>query len=273
MSSSAAIALSDQEFARFRQLIHEIAGISLSDAKKPLVAGRLNKRLREFHLDSYGEYFRRLSQSPEELQTCVDLLTTNETYFFREPKHFDFLREHLEKPGLIPSGRPLRIWSGACSSGEEPYSIALLLADVLADKPWEILASDISQRVLDRARAGVYRVQDSEDIPRRMLVRHCFRGVGANEGNLLIDPALRRRVRFEQINLNNPLPEVGQFDVIFLRNVMIYFDGDTKRQVVKRLLSRLRPGGYFLISHSESLNGIDDTLKVVKPSIYRKPDA
>ena len=273
MSNATAITLSDREFAQFRQLIYDIAGISLSEAKKPLVAGRLSKRLREFELDSYGDYFRRLSKNPAELQTCVDLLTTNETYFFREPKHFDFLRERLSQPGLVPTGRPLRIWSGACSSGEEPYSIALLLADVLGEKPWEILASDISQRVLERARAGVYDLQDSENIPRRMLVRHCFRGVGANEGTLLIDPALRRRVRFEQINLNNPLPEVGLFDVIFLRNVMIYFDGDTKRQVVKRLLSRLRPGGYFLISHSESLNGIDDTLKVVKPSIYRNPDA
>lgn len=272
MSSSTAIALSDREFAQFRQLIHEIAGISLSEAKKPLVAGRLNKRVREFELTSYGEYFRKLSQNPAELQTCVDLLTTNETYFFREPKHFDFLREKLAQPGLIPSGRPLRIWSGACSSGEEPYSIALLLADVLGDRPWEILASDISQRVLDQARTGVYRLEDSEDIPRQMLVRHCYKGVGANDGRLLISPALRKRVRFEQINLNNPLPEVGQFDVIFLRNVMIYFDGDTKRQVVKRLVSRLKPGGYFLISHSESLNGVDDTLKVVKPSIYRKPD-
>lgn len=271
--SSTTVALSDREFDQFRQLIHDIAGISLSDAKKPLVAGRLSKRLREFELDSYGDYFRRLNQSPAELQHCVDLLTTNETYFFREPKHFDFLRERLGQPGLIPSGRPLRIWSGACSSGEEPYSIALLLADVLGERPWEILASDISQRVLDRARAGVYRLEDSEDIPRQMRVQHCFRGVGANEGSMLICPSIRRRIRFEQINLNNPLPETGLFDVIFLRNVMIYFNGDTKRQVVKRLLSRLRPGGYFLISHSESLNGIDDTLKVVKPSIYRKPDA
>ncbi|MGP0173015.1 CheR family methyltransferase [Pseudomonas sp. NCHU5208] len=273
MSGATTISLSDREFAQFRQLIYDIAGISLSETKKPLVAGRLSRRLREFELDSYGDYLRLLNQSPAELQICVDLLTTNETYFFREPKHFDFLRERLSEPGFVPSGRPLRIWSGACSSGEEPYSIALLLADVLGDKPWEILASDISQRVLERARAGVYDLQDSENIPRHMLVRHCLRGVGANEGTLLIDPALRRRVRFEQINLNNTLPETGQFDVIFLRNVMIYFDGDTKRQVVKRLTSRLRPGGYFIISHSESLNGIDDRLKAVKPSIYRNPDA
>ncbi|VXC96540.1 Chemotaxis protein methyltransferase 2 [Pseudomonas sp. 8Z] len=271
--SSTSIALSDREFAQFRQLLYNITGISLSDAKKPLVAGRLGKRLYAYELDSYSEYLRHISQSPAELQTCVDLLTTNETYFFREPKHFDFLRERLSQPGLIPSGRPLRIWSGACSSGEEPYSIALLLADVLGDRPWEILASDISQRVLERARTGVYRLEDSQDIPRQMRISHCFRGVDGNAGNMLICPTIRRRIRFEQINLNNALPETGQFDVIFLRNVMIYFNSETKRHVVKRLLSRLRPGGYFLISHSESLNGIDDTLNIVKPSIYRKPDA
>jgi chemotaxis protein methyltransferase CheR len=266
-------ALSDQEFAQFRRLIHEIAGIHLSDAKKPLVAGRLNKRLRSFGMANYGAYFKHLSKDAAELQTCVDLLTTNETYFFREPKHFDFLREQLGKPGAIPSGRPLRIWSGACSSGEEPYTLALLLADTLGERPWEILASDISQRILERARTGVYDLEDSQNIPRHLLVKHCLRGVDENQGRMMIAPALRKRIRFEQINLNTALPDHGQFDTIFLRNVMIYFNAETKRQVIQRLIKHLRPGGYFFISHSESLNGVDDTLKLVKPSIYRKPNA
>ncbi|SDF84903.1 protein-glutamate O-methyltransferase CheR [Pseudomonas seleniipraecipitans] len=272
MRDTAQAALTDREFGQFRQMIHEIAGIHLSDAKKPLVAGRLNKRLRTFGLASYGDYFKRLGADAAELQTCVDLLTTNETYFFREPKHFDFLRELLQKPGTIPSGRPLRVWSGACSSGEEPYTLALLLAERLGDRPWDILASDISQRILTQARGGVYDLEDSQNIPRHLLVKHCLRGVDDNQGRMMIAPSLRQRIRFEQINLNSALPDLGLFDVIFLRNVMIYFDADTKRQVVARLIKHLRPGGHFFISHSESLNGVNDTLKIVKPSIYRKPD-
>nr|WP_313405268.1 protein-glutamate O-methyltransferase CheR [Pseudomonas sp.] len=272
MHASAPAALTDQEFGQFRRLLHEIAGIHLSDAKKPLVAGRLNKRLRSFAIASYGEYFKRLGKDAQELQICIDLLTTNETFFFREPKHFDFLRERLSRPGFVPKGRPLRIWSGACSSGEEPYTIALLLADVLGDRPWEILASDISHRVLERARTGVYALEDRDDIPRNLVIKHCLRGVGENEGRMMITPALRQRIRFAQINLNAPIPDVGLFDTIFLRNVMIYFDAETKRRVVERLLRHLRPGGYFIISHSESLNGVNDTLEVIKPSIYRKPN-
>ncbi|MBU1329617.1 MAG: protein-glutamate O-methyltransferase CheR [Gammaproteobacteria bacterium] len=265
-------ALSDREFEQFQRLIHQIAGIHLSDAKKPLVAGRLSKRLRSLGMASYGEYFKRLSKDTAELQTCVDLLTTNETYFFREPKHFDFLREQLSKPGAIPNGRPLRIWSGACSSGEEPYTLALLLADILGERPWEILASDISQRILDRARTGVYDLEDGQNIPRHLLIKHCLRGIDDNVGRMMVAPALRKRIRFEQINLNTALPDHGLFDTIFLRNVMIYFNAETKRQVVSRLIKHLRPGGYFFVSHSESLNGVDDTLKLVKPSIYRKPN-
>ena len=273
MPLSNQVTLSDSEFSQFRQLIHDIAGINLSEAKKPLVAGRLSKRLRTLGIAAYGEYFRLVGKDATELQTCVDLLTTNETYFFREPKHFDFLRELLQKPGTIPSGRPLRIWSGACSSGEEPYTLALLLAERLGERPWEILASDISQRILSQARNGVYDLEDGQSIPRHLLVKYCLRGVDDNQGRMMIAPALRQRVRFAQINLNNALPDVGLFEVIFLRNVMIYFDADTKRQVVARLLKHLRPGGHFIISHSESLNGITDTLKAVKPSIYQKPDA
>ena len=271
MHESTHSALSDREFGQFRQLIHEIAGIHLSDAKKPLVAGRLNKRLRTFGMASYGDYFKRLGKDAAELQTCVDLLTTNETYFFREPKHFDFLRELLHKPGAIPSGRPLRVWSGACSSGEEPYTLALLLAERLGERPWEILASDISQRILAQARSGVYDLEDSRNIPRHLLVKYCLRGVDDNQGRMMIVPSLRQRIRFEQINLNSALPDLGLFDVIFLRNVMIYFNGDTKRQVVARVLGAVKPGGHFFIGHSESLNDVSTAVEQLAPSIYRKP--
>lgn len=270
-STSISSALDDHEFKLFRNLIHKLAGISLSDAKKPLVAGRLSKRLRQLELVSYSEYFGRVQRDSEELQVVIDLLTTNETYFFREPRHFDFLRQQI-LPGCIGRG-PLRIWSGACSSGEEPYTIAMLLAEHLGQRPWEIVASDLSQRVLSQAATGLYKMEDAEGIPGTLLRKHCLRGVGRQEGAFMINPALRERISFRQINLNHALPNIGQFDVIFLRNVMIYFDLTTKQQVLKRILPLLRPGGHFIISHSENLNGVTDALKSVQPSIYRKPDA
>lgn len=263
--------LSDPEFRLFRDLMYKLAGISLSDAKKQLVAGRLARRLRQLELESYGDYFKRLQKDSGEMQTAVDLLTTNETYFFREPKHFDFLRAHA-LPGL-KSGGTVRVWSGACSSGEEPYTIAMVMAEVLGGRPWEIVASDLSSRVLEKAKEGRYTMEDAEGIPRPLLAKYCLKGVGSQEGSFMVKPALRGRITFRQINLNVALPDLGQFDVIFLRNVMIYFDLETKRQVIRRLLPLLRPGGYFMLSHSENLNGISDALKTVQPSIYRKPDA
>lgn len=264
-----ALALSDSEFVQFQQLIHRIAGISMSPAKKALVAGRLAKRLKHHGLESFGDYFRLITARQDELQTAVDLLTTNETHFFREPRHFDLLRERIlpEHPG----GRPFRVWSAASSSGEEPYTLAMVLAETLGDAAWEVLGSDLSTRVLDQARSGQYRMERAGEIPERHLKTWCLKGVGSQAGTLLIDPALRRRVNFRQINLVEPLPNVGEFDAIFLRNVMIYFQPETKRRVVSQLLSRLRRGGWFFVGHSESLNGLADGLQGVAPSVYRKP--
>ncbi|MDP9528846.1 CheR family methyltransferase [Pseudomonas protegens] len=261
--------LSDIEFQQFRVMIRDVAGISMSDAKKPLVSGRLAKRLQFFNLSSYGGYYRLLMKDKAELQVAVDLLTTNETYFFREPKHFDFLQQEVFPK--LRGNAAVRIWSGACSSGEEPYTLAMVLSSSLGTRPWEILASDISSRVLDKARAGRYPLDATKGIPQALLKRFCLKGVGSNHGIFIIEPSLASRISFMPINLNNPLPAVGLFDVIFLRNVMIYFDNQTKTQVVQRLLGHLRPGGYFVISHSESLNGITEELQLVRPSIYRKP--
>lgn len=267
-----ALNLSNREFQQFRDMIHEVAGIAMSESKRQLIAGRLNKRLKHFALNSYGDYYRLLMKDKVELQNAIDLLTTNETYFFREPKHFEFLREHLAGE-LKRGGQPLRIWSAACSSGEEPYTLALLLADCLGSRPWEIVASDISTRILEKARSGIYPLDEACGIPQDLLYRHCLQGTGRHAGMFTLEPALKRRISFHQINLNNALPDVGLFDVIFLRNVMIYFDQHTKRQVVQRLAARLRPGGYFFISHSESLNGISEELHSLRPSIYHKPNA
>ena len=265
------VSIDDREFGQFQTWLYRAAGISLSPAKKALVAGRLFKRLKHYELHSYGEYFKLIMSDPRksELQVALDLLTTNETYFFREPKHFDFLRD-VALPELRGSG-PLRVWSGACSTGEEPYTLAMVLADNLAGRPWEIVASDISSRVLDKARQGRYPLEATRGIPEALLNKYCLKGVGANHGCFMVEPALASRIDFQAINLNNPLPKLGMFDVIFLRNVMIYFDQPTKIQVVARLLPLLKPGGHLIISHSESLHGVNDTLKLVAPSIYRKP--
>lgn len=263
--------LNEQEFGQFQKLIYQLAGINLSPAKDALVSGRLAKRLLHFHLDSYGDYFKLLTagQNADELQIAVDLLTTNETYFFREPKHFNFLRDKV-----LPthkSGQNFRVWSAACSSGEEPYSIAMVLADHLGDSQWEVVASDISTRVLDKARSGHYPMDRIDGISKEHLSRYCLKGVGAQDNTLLVDKKLRARVNFMQVNLNQSLPNLGAFDVIFLRNVMIYFDHETKRQIMQRILPLLKPGGHFLISHSETLNGVVNTLHPLAPSIYRKP--
>ncbi|MBX3619739.1 MAG: protein-glutamate O-methyltransferase CheR [Rhizobacter sp.] len=262
--------ISDLEFSHFQRFIYQAAGISLSPAKKALVCGRLSKRLQARRLQSFGEYFKLLASGDAgEVQTAVDLLTTNETYFFREPRHFELLRAlaQAERNRALP----FRVWSAASSSGEEAYSIAMVLADVLGDAPWEVMGSDISTRVLERARTGHYPVERTRHIPTAYLKRFCLRGIDEQAGTLLVDRRLRSRVQFRQINLNETLPGLQPFDVIFLRNVMIYFNGDTKRQVVARILSLLKPGGHFCIGHSESLNDVSDAVQVVAPSIYRKP--
>ncbi|NTV09902.1 MAG: protein-glutamate O-methyltransferase [Zoogloea sp.] len=263
--------ISDLEFDRIRKLLYEITGISLADNKKVMLVGRLMKRLRHYGLSSFSEYFHLVTSGsqPEERQLMVDLLTTNETYFFREEKHFAYLAENILS--RHPPGRPFELWSAACSTGEEVYSLAMVLAERFGvNGAWNILGSDISMRVLETARHGQYSMQRTSGIPPDLLRKYCLKGVRSQEGTLLIDSGLRRQVSFMQVNLNEHLPRVGPFDVIFLRNVMIYFDTETKRKVVNALAERLRPGGYLFIGHSESLFGVTDVLKAVQPTIYRK---
>lgn len=265
-------AITDQEFALFQRLIYKIAGISLSDAKKVLLVGRLSKRLKYYGFPTFSQYYRMLAtgQHPEELQVMVDLLTTNETYFFREPRHFEFLRDEIIRPRRSPA--PFRVWSAACSTGEEVYTLAMLLAETLPNTPWEVVGSDISTQVLAKAEAGHYPLDRNEGIPPAYLVKYCLKGVRSHSGSFLITPELKRRTRFQQVNLTLPVDaEIGDFEVIFLRNVMIYFDMDTKRKVVANLLPRLKSGGHLIIGHSETLNGIQQGLEPVRATIYRKP--
>jgi chemotaxis protein methyltransferase CheR len=251
--------ISEQEFARFQRFIFEAAGITLANSKKQLVSSRLGSRVQGYQLGSFAEYFRLLSsgQEPAEVQTAIDLLTTNETYFFREPRHFEFLRKQLAAPAVRK--QPLRIWSAA-----------MLLEDQLNGRPWEVIASDISSRVLERARAGHYPMERARYIPQPYLQRFCLKGTGKQEQTLLIERSLRNKVQFAQVNLNAQLPPIGTFEVVFLRNVLIYFNQQTKRDVVARVLSVLQPGGWLFIGHSENLHGICDAVQAVAPSIYRK---
>lgn len=264
--------ITDAEFAQFQRLIYQIAGISLADSKKVLLVGRLGKRLKALDLDSFSEYHRLVASgnNPDERQTMVDLLTTNETYFFREEAHFDYLRQVILPQH--PAGQSFDIWSAASSTGEEIYTLSMVLADELGvNAPWSILGSDISTHVLAIAQRGLYWLDRTRGLPQSYLKKYCLKGVRSQEGSFLIAPELRRHTRFMQINLNTTLPEIGKFHVIFLRNVMIYFDNDTKRKVVARLVEKLRPGGYLIVGHSESLNGINETVRPVKPTIYRLP--
>ncbi len=262
--------ITDAELAQFQRFIFDEAGISLSAAKKALVMGRLGKRLTHHHLESFGDYFRLLEsgQHPDEVQTAVDLLTTNETYFFREIKHFDFLREQALAAGQ--RGQAFRVWSAASSSGEEAYSIAMVLAETMGSTPWEVVGTDISTRMVQDARRALYPMERARHVPEDFLRKYCRKGIEQYAGKLLIDRSLRNRVRFVHANLNAPLPEIGRFDVIFLRNVMIYFNNETKQQVVNRVASLLKPDGYFLVGHSESLNDVTQAVRSVAPAIYRK---
>lgn len=263
--------LSADEFNWISRFLNAHTGIQLKDGKQPMVMGRLEKRLRRLDLDNYSDYFHCLTQPGNEieLRLAIDLLTTNETYFFREAQHFDFLCAQILPKH--PISKPLRIWSAACSSGEEVYTLALLLTEYFPSNQWEIIGTDISSRVLEKAKEGLYHLSASENIPPNLLKKYCFKGVDEYEGFLIVDPAIRKRVKFQHANLIGVLPDVGLFDIIFLRNVMIYFDQKTKQSVLDRLQSHLLPGGHFIISHTESLNGFKTCFKMIKPSIYQNP--
>ena len=262
--------ISNAEFAQFQKLIYDIAGISLADSKKVLLVGRLGKRLDTHGCASFADYYRLVKNDPQELQIMVDLLTTNETYFFREEAHFEFLTKTIL--ANHPRGRSFDLWSGASSTGEEIYTLCFVLADALGvDAPWNITGSDISTRVLATAERGQYWLDRTRGLPQSVLRKYCMKGVRTQEGSFMIAPELKRHTTFRQINLNQRLPEMGKFHTIFLRNVMIYFDNDTKRGVVDRMIDKLHPGGYFIVGHSESLNGITTRLKALRPTIYQLP--
>jgi chemotaxis protein methyltransferase CheR len=261
--------LSDIEFHGFRDWLYKNTGIHLSDIKKGMISGRLQKRLHALKLPDYATYLKLLKDQNQqaERQLALNLLTTNETYFFREDKHFAFLKDYLAN---ARSQRNIQIWSAASSSGEEAYSIAMLLADVLGlHQNWQIFGTDINSEVLSKARRAVYPMADTKKIAQPYLQRYCQKGVGKDLGWFRINPELRQRVNFELVNLFKLPSGLAKFDVIFLRNVLIYFELEDKKIIVKNILRQLKPGGILLVGHSESIHGYDDALVQLQPSCYR----
>lgn len=259
---------SDKEFYLFQQLILKRLGIFLPLQKKALLTNRLWKRLREYDFQRFEDYYRFIvgNDGQAELDVALELITTNETYFFREQKHFDYLEKTI-----VPNfkqGRKLRIWSAAASTGEEPYSIAMLLDDK-CQSMWELECSDVNNTVLEQARRGIYPDARIRNIPQDYLHRFCRKGVGPQEGYVRVTQDLREKVNFFSLNLHNDFPDIGKFDVVFLRNVLIYFENDIKEQVLARIAKVLNPNGILFVGHSESLHGVSSHFTPIKPAIYK----
>lgn len=271
--------LTDREFGLFQRLIHRETGIFLPEAKKALVVARLTRRLRTLGVTSFTSYFEIVETNRDERTTMLDNICTNETRFFREPRQFEFLDTEVlprwkarAEAGLMP--KRIRAWSAACSTGEEPYSLAMMLRTHFPlDEGWnvEILASDISTRVLAAAREGVWPIERAEDIPNAYRRAYMLRGVRGEEGKMRAQPNIKSLIECRSINLNDDqYPVDGPFDLIFCRNVLIYFDRQTKAAVIDRLARHLSPTGLLFLGHSETLHSAAHALRHAGPTAYAR---
>jgi chemotaxis protein methyltransferase CheR len=273
--------LTASEFREISDLAYQRFGLDLKRGKEALVAARLGKKLRKLGFQTFAEYHRHVlaDATGEALIELIDALTTNHTSFLRERAHFEFLARAANEEFRDVS--TLRIWSAACSSGEEPYSIAMCLAEALGkespkshSRQFRIRATDISTRVLATAEGGIYPAGRFEEVPDAWRRAHLLRGLGESKGFYKVKPELAQRIEFERLNLIEPFPQKGLFHVIFCRNVMMYFDKATQQDIVRRLAACLERGGYLFVGHSESLTGIEHALDYVRPATYRnhKPE-
>ena len=261
--------LTPSDFRRVRRIAHERAGIAIPEGKEGLVRSRVMRRLRERQMASFNAYldFAESERSGEEMVTLIDLLTTNKTEFFREPAHFDFLTNRII-PAVLEAGTPLRIWSAGCSTGEEPYTLSLLLHEVMPKRyDWRILATDLSTRVVASAKAGTYSAQALEEVTSQRRARWF---VPTPDGGGTVVPELRAPISFANLNLMSSWPMRGPFQLILCRNVMIYFDKPTVTTLVSRFHALLAPGGHLFIGHSESLSPIEHRYRYVQPAVYAK---
>ncbi len=271
-TTSLASSMRPRDFEQIRRMVYDYCGVDLT-GKQVLVGTRLGNQVRELGLPSFDKYFEHLQQdaSGQAFTTMIDALTTNHTSFFREQQHFTLLKSVIAPQ--LPAATPIRIWSAACSSGEEPYTIAFSLVEALGEAAFtrtSILATDISTRVLQRAQRGLYPAAQLQAVPLPVRRLCLLKGTGQYADSCLVKPQTRSLIQFQQFNLLEDCSSFGPFEVIFCRNVMIYFDLPTQQAVVDRLTTRLAPGGYLLIGHSESLNGIQHRLRYISPATYRK---
>ena len=270
--------LTDRDMRALARLVYDHAGITLHDGKRALVTARLQKRLRHGQFRNFAEYVRFVENDPsgQEVVALLDAIATNHTAFYREAEHFDYLATQVVSSMQVARQRAMRLWCAACSSGEEPYTMAMTLADALPPgglSHVRILASDISTKALRTARDGVYRMDRVAGLRSEVLRRHFQKGLGEQAGLARVHPRLRAVVEFQRLNLLEVADLGGRFDVIFCRNVMIYFDRAIQQRVVNMLEHHLAPNGWLFLSHSESLTGIKHGLRWVGPAVYQRRDS
>jgi chemotaxis protein methyltransferase CheR len=274
--------MTQAEFDRFSGFIIGQCGIKMPQSKKIMLEARLQKRLRTLGIPTFGEYLSHIlgEDGRDELIHMLDAVTTNKTDFFREPVHFQYLSQailpefHQER--LTTGSRPFFLWSAGCSTGEEPYTLAMVLTDFAEQHPefrFSIVATDISTRVLDRARDGIYDADRVSTVPPEFKQRYLLKSKDRTRNQVRIVPGLRAAVQFRRMNLmEETLSFPEPLDVIFCRNVIIYFDRNTQERLISRFCHLLRPDGYLFLGHSESIHGFDLPLRRITSTVYRKSD-
>lgn len=271
--------LSESDFQVFSRFIYAEYGIKMPPIKRIMLQGRLLKRIRELNMSSYSEYkefFFSKEGQEKELLHFLNVVTTNKTDFYREPVHFNFMNDTVLPAfrNQNQNGTPFKVWSAGCSSGEEPYTISVVLNEYERFNPlfrYEILGSDISTQMLEKAAKGVYQANKLITIPMELKKRYFLKSKDPNNQTVRVHPLLQKNMRLTYLNLMDQSYSVKEmFDVIFCRNVLIYFDRPTQEKVINKLCLQLKPGGYFFIGHSESLSGMDVPLDHIKPTIFRK---
>jgi chemotaxis protein methyltransferase CheR len=262
--------LGKEEFEHFRQLAHSTFGLDLKPGKEELVTARLRRLVRSNGFDSYEDYYRHVvkDRTGEALAAMIDALTTNHTSFLRESDHFEFLRQTI-LPGLAKRDS-IEIWSAACSTGEEVWTLACMLNDALPSRNFRICASDISRKALRLASQACYSPDRCQGVPSAWLSRY-FTAEKGPAKEYRVAAGIRSQVTFQRLNLLESYHWPRPFPVIFCRNVMIYFDSDTQEKVVRKLADFLEPGGYLFVGHAESLTRVSHRLEYVRPAVYRKP--
>jgi len=255
--------LTQNEFTLFQDLILKETGIKLSPTKKTMLQNKILERMKAIKIPTFRKYYHYILKHPHEKAYVINFATTNETYFFREKKHLEYFKHHI-----VPQYPRLRIWSAAASVGAEAYTLAMILKDM--GKPFEIIGTDINSEVIEKAKRGIYPITWARHIPEKYLKKFCLKGKNEYSGWFMIGDVIKKHVKFKVANLLEPQKSLGMFEVIFLKNVLIYFDDDTKKRVVENVLHNLKPHGYLFISLTENIDHLKiDKLQKVDTSIYR----